>query len=142
VRGLREKRTKSGEKIRRGAPTSCRKRGAAITQAMRRKAGRAGQAEGVPRERSRLIRCRTPHTNRRGDADGLAAVEGGLMAGTITARTLDYFGLLVAASIVALCSAGVTAICIRFEERALAWFWAASFFGSALVGAYCLWKLL
>jgi hypothetical protein len=43
---------------------------------------------------------------------------------------------------VALCSAGVTAICIRFEERALAWFWAASFLGSALVGAYCLAKLL
>ena len=63
------------------------------------------------------------------------------MEGIISARTLDYFGLLVAASIVALFSAGVTAICIRFEERALAWFWAAAFFGSALVGAYCLWEL-
>jgi len=69
-------------------------------------------------------------------------VEGGLMEVGISARTLDYLGLLVAASIVALCSAVVTAICIKFEERGLAWFWAASFFGSALVGAYCLWKLL
>jgi uncharacterized membrane protein YedE/YeeE len=64
------------------------------------------------------------------------------MAGTITARAVDYFGLLVAASIVALCSAVVTVICVRFEERGLAWFWAAAFFGSALVGAYCLGKLL
>ena len=64
------------------------------------------------------------------------------MGGTISARTLDNFPLLVAASIVAFCSAGVTAICIRLEERALAWFWAACFFGCALVGAYCLWKLL
>jgi hypothetical protein len=64
------------------------------------------------------------------------------MEGSITARPQEYFALLVGASIVALFSALVTAICIRFEERALAWFWAASFFGSALVGAYCLWKLL
>ena len=28
-------------------------------------------------------------------------------------------------------------ICVKFEERGLAWFWAASFFGSALVAAYC-----
>jgi len=69
-------------------------------------------------------------------------VEGGLMQGSITARPLDYFGLLVAASIVALCSAVVTALCVRFEERWLAWFWAAAFFGSALVGAYCLVKLV
>jgi apolipoprotein N-acyltransferase len=64
------------------------------------------------------------------------------MEGTITARTLDYFGWLVAASIVALCSALVTAICIKHEERGLAWLFAASFFGSALVAAYCLAKLL
>jgi hypothetical protein len=64
------------------------------------------------------------------------------MEGTITARTLDYFGLLVASSVVALCSAVVATLCVKFEERGLAWFWAASFFGSALVGAYCLWKLL
>jgi hypothetical protein len=64
------------------------------------------------------------------------------MEGTISARTLDYLGLLVAASIVALLSAVLTAICIKYEQRWLAWFWAASFFGSALVGAYCLWKLL
>jgi hypothetical protein len=54
---------------------------------------------------------------RRGGALRLAAVEGGLMEVGISARTLDYLGLLVAASIVALCSALVTAICIRFEER-------------------------
>jgi hypothetical protein len=69
-------------------------------------------------------------------------MEGGLMAGSITARTLDYFGWLVAASVGALLSAVVTAICIKYEERGLAWVWAASFFGSALVGAYCLGKLL
>jgi hypothetical protein len=64
------------------------------------------------------------------------------MEGTITARTLDYFGLLVGVSVVALCSAGVTAICIKFEQRGLAWFWAAAFFGCALVAAYCLGMLL
>jgi hypothetical protein len=64
------------------------------------------------------------------------------MVGAIGARALDYFALLVGASIVAFCSAGVTALCVRFEERALAWFFAALFFGSALLGAYCLWRLL
>ena len=68
------------------------------------------------------------------------------MEGGITARTLDYFGLLVAASVIALFSAVVSAVvaslCVKFEERGLAWFWAASFFGSALVAAYCLAKLL
>ena len=64
------------------------------------------------------------------------------MGGRITARTFDYFGLLVAASIVALFSALVATLCIKFEERGAAWFWAALFFGSALVAAYCLGKLL
>jgi hypothetical protein len=64
------------------------------------------------------------------------------MEGSITARTPDYLGFLVAASVFALLSAVVTAICVKFEERGLAWFWAACFFGSALVGAYCFWKLL
>jgi hypothetical protein len=64
------------------------------------------------------------------------------MEGGITARTLDYFGVLVGASIVALFSALVATLCIKFEERGAAWFWAALFFGSALVGAYCLGKLL
>ena len=45
-----------------------------------------------------------------------------MMAGGITARPLDYFGFLVAARKVALFSAGVTAICVRFEEGVLAWF--------------------
>jgi len=64
------------------------------------------------------------------------------MEGTITARTFDYFGLLVAASIVVLFSGVLATLCVKYEFRALAWFWAASFFGSALVGAYCLGKLL
>jgi hypothetical protein len=64
------------------------------------------------------------------------------MAGSITARTLDYFGLLVSSSVFALLSALVTAICVKFEARGLAWLWAASFFGCALVAAYCLGKLL
>jgi hypothetical protein len=64
------------------------------------------------------------------------------MVGIINARTLDYFALLVAASVVSLFSGVVAALCVKFEERGLAWFWAATFFGSALVGAYCLWKLL
>jgi hypothetical protein len=69
-------------------------------------------------------------------------MEGGLMVGSITARTFDYFGLLVAASVIALFSGVVANLCVKFEESGLAWLWAASFFGSALVGAYCLGKLL
>ena len=64
------------------------------------------------------------------------------MGGSITARPLDYFALLVAASVIALCSAGVATLCIKYELRGLAWIWAATFFGSALVAAYCLGKLL
>jgi hypothetical protein len=64
------------------------------------------------------------------------------MEGSIPARTLDYFALLVGASIVALFSAVVATLCVKFEERRLAWFFAACFFGSALVGAYCLGKLV
>jgi hypothetical protein len=60
----------------------------------------------------------------------------------ITARSQDCFALLVGASILALFSALVATLCIKFEERGAAWFWAALFFGSALVGAYCLGKLL
>jgi hypothetical protein len=68
-------------------------------------------------------------------------MEGGLMEGSIIAR-MDYFGLLVVASVFALLSAVVTAICVKHEARGLAWLWAAAYFGSALVGAYCLEKLL
>jgi hypothetical protein len=64
------------------------------------------------------------------------------MQGTITARTFDYFGLLVAASIVALCSGVLATLCVKYELRGLAWFFAAAFFGSALVAAYRLVKLL
>jgi len=64
------------------------------------------------------------------------------MAGSITARNMDYLGWLVAASVVALLSAVLTALCVKFEERWLAWVWAAAFFGSALAAAYCLGKLL
>jgi DNA-binding transcriptional MerR regulator len=49
VRGLRGKRTRSGEKIRSAALAICRKRGGAITRAIKRKAGRDGQGEGVRR---------------------------------------------------------------------------------------------
>jgi hypothetical protein len=69
-------------------------------------------------------------------------MEGCLMEGTISARTFDYFGLLVAASIVALCSGVLATLCVKYELRGLAWLFAAAFFGSALVGAYCLGKLL
>jgi hypothetical protein len=69
-------------------------------------------------------------------------MEGGLMEGGITARQLDYLGLLVGVSIVALFSAVVAALSVKFEEKGLAWFWAALFFGCALVGAYCFGKLV
>jgi hypothetical protein len=70
-------------------------------------------------------------------------MEGGVVVGSITVRMLDfYFGWLEAASVWALVSAGVMAICLKHELRGLAWFWAAAFFGSALAAAYCLVKLL
>jgi len=64
------------------------------------------------------------------------------MEGGITARTQDYFGWLVAASIVALCSGVVATLCVKYELRWLAWFWTAAFVGSALAAAYCFGKLL
>jgi hypothetical protein len=64
------------------------------------------------------------------------------MVGSITARMPDYFGLLVGSSVFALLSAVVTAICVKYQARGLAWLWAAAFFGSALVAAYSLEKLL
>ena len=63
------------------------------------------------------------------------------MVGGSTAR-MDYFGWLVVASVFALGSAVVTAICIKYEERGLAWVWAAAFFSCALLAAYFLWRLL
>jgi hypothetical protein len=69
-------------------------------------------------------------------------MQGGLMEGTITARPLDYFALLVGASIVALCSGLLATLCVKHEFRGLAWFFAAAFFGCALAAAYCLVKLL
>ena len=64
------------------------------------------------------------------------------MVGAISARTLDYFELLVGASIMAFFSGVVATLCVKFEEKGLAWFFAALFFGCALLGAYCLWRLL
>jgi len=64
------------------------------------------------------------------------------MVGGITARTPDYFGWLLAASVGALLSAVVTAICIKYQDRWLAWVWATAFFSCALAAAYCLGKLL
>jgi hypothetical protein len=46
-------------------------------------------------------------------------MEDGLMEGSITARPLDYFALLVRASIVALFSCVVATLCGKFEERGL-----------------------
>jgi hypothetical protein len=69
-------------------------------------------------------------------------MEGGMMEGAITVRTLDYFGLLVAMSVFALISAVVTALCITYEERFLAYFWTAAFFSFALAAAYSLLRLL
>ena len=42
----------------------------------------------------------------------------------------------------ALLSAVVTAICIKYEERGLAWLWAAAYFSCALATAHWLGKLL
>ena len=42
------------------------------------------------------------------------------MEGGITAGTLDYFGLLVVASVWALLSAVLKTLCVKFEERGLA----------------------
>ena len=56
----------------------------------------------------------------------------------MTARTHDYLWLLVDASAWALFSALVTDMCVKFKQGGQAWFWAACFFGSALVAAYCL----
>jgi hypothetical protein len=63
-------------------------------------------------------------------------------SGVITERTLDYFGWLMASSVFALLSAVVTAICIKYEERGLAWAWAAAFFSGALAAAHFLGRLL
>ena len=64
------------------------------------------------------------------------------MVGSINARTFDYFGVLVGASIVALCSGVLATLCVKYEFRRLAWFFAATFFCCALVAAYCLGQLL
>lgn len=43
-----------------------------------------------------------------------------MMASTITVRTQDYLGFLVAASVLALLSAVLKTLCVKFEERGLA----------------------
>src|SRR5215217_3086889 len=91
----------------------------------------------LPSLRSRWDSRSTRCGNSRGGGRSVVGRRGG-----ITVRTLDYFGLLVAASVFALISAGVTAICIKYEERVLAWVWAAAFFSCALAAAYFLWRLL
>jgi hypothetical protein len=48
----------------------------------------------------------------------------------------------VAASVFALISAGVTAICVKYEERVLAWAWTAAYLSCGLAAAYFLWRLL
>jgi hypothetical protein len=64
------------------------------------------------------------------------------MEGDITTLTLDYLWVLVGASIVALLSGVLATLCIKYELRGLAWFWAAAFVGSALTAAYCFGRLL
>ena len=64
------------------------------------------------------------------------------MVGSISTRALDYFALLVGASIVALCSGVLATLCVKYEFRRLAWFFAATFFCCALVAAYSLGRLL
>jgi len=64
------------------------------------------------------------------------------MMGGITARTFDYFALLVGASVVALCSGVLASLCVKYELRRFAWGFAATFFCCALVAAYCLGQLL
>ena len=63
-------------------------------------------------------------------------------SGDITVRTLDSFAWLVVASVFAVVCAVVTAICIKYEERGLAWVWAAAFFSCALAAAYFLGRML
>ena len=63
-------------------------------------------------------------------------------SGGITAGTLDYLGWLGVSSVFALVSAVVTDISVKFKQGRQAWFWAACFFGSALVAAYFLWRRL
>jgi hypothetical protein len=65
-----------------------------------------------------------------------------MAVGITAARTLDYFGWLVVASVAALCSAVVTAICVKYEERVLAWAWTAAYLSCGLAAAYFLWRLL
>src|SRR5215212_9492394 len=89
----------------------------------------------LPSFRSRWDSRSTRCGNSRGGGRSVVGRSGG-----ITAGTLDYFGLLVVASVWALLSVVVTAMCFKYEERGLAWFWAAAFFGSALAAAYCLGK--
>src|SRR5215210_6588626 len=91
----------------------------------------------LPSLRSRWDSRSTRCGNSRGGGRSVVGRSGG-----ITAGTLDYFGVLVVASVWALISAVVTEICAKFERRGLARFWAVSFFGSALVAAYCLEKLV
>src|SRR5215212_7022916 len=91
----------------------------------------------LPSLRSRWDLRSTRCGNSRGGGRSVVGRSGG-----ITAGTLDYLGWLVVASIGALLSAVVTAICIKYEDRWLAWLWAAAFFSCALAAAYCLGKLL
>jgi hypothetical protein len=90
------KRTRSGEKIRRGAPTSCRKRGAAITRASRRKAGRAGQGEAGGDAQHDTAAPR-PRLQERQDPAArtlpLSATKGrGMMLKNVEAKTLPRVG--------------------------------------------------
>src|SRR5215204_4164162 len=91
----------------------------------------------LPSLRSRWDSRSTRCGNSRGGGRSVVGRSGG-----ITAGTLDYLGWLGVSSVFALVSAVVTAICVEYEERGLAWLWAAAFFSCALTAAYWLVKLL
>ena len=57
-------------------------------------------------------------------------------------REQAYFGVLEVVSAWAFLSAVAVEISARLESRVFAWAWATSFGISALVAAYCFWRLL
>jgi hypothetical protein len=137
VSDFRGKSTRGGEKIRSAALAICRKRGGAITRAKWRKVGRAGQGEGVRRERSRLIRCRAPHKNRRGGARRLAALEGGVSASSAW-QLLWWVGAIFCV----LAAAWFLVLTVPDEGSPLAWGLALAFGMVCIAAAASLRRLL
>lgn len=63
-------------------------------------------------------------------------------ASSVSSREQAYFGVLVAASVWGLISALAADFSARLEFKTFARGWVASFVISALVAAYCFWRLL